>query len=104
MGCVETKEIKDFEVSIKDFYSSTRQRFSNNKETPQAQELKLTLDLQHPSSYTLYTRSNSIPFFRKDKPSTKSTGYFPCPTEDLSLDHSSLWSTCNNSFRSKNVS
>ena len=104
MGCVETKELKDFEVSITDIYKRTRQRFFTNKKKANEQQIKLKLDLKLPSSYTIYTKSNSIPSFGRDQLTSKSKTYLQCPKEDYSMDDSCLSSTCHNSFKTKIVS
>ena len=103
MGCVETKDLKEFEATINNLYSNTREKFFSQKKKQQKKELKLILDLKVQSSYTLFTRPNDIRPFGKDQKINKSKLHIKNDKNFLYVEDSWLSSACKNSFSDKIV-
>ena len=103
MGCVETKDLKEFEATINNFYSNTREKFFGRKKKQQEKELKLILDLKVPSSYTLFTKPNDLRPLGKDQMLNKSRSLLKVDKSFLYVEDSWLSSICKNSFSDKIV-
>jgi hypothetical protein len=101
MGCVETKDFKEFEATINNLYSNTRKKFFGNKKKPQEKELKLIIDLKVPSSYTLFTKTNDLKPFGKDRKTNKSKSYLKVDKSLLFVEDSWISSICKDSSNYK---
>ncbi len=68
MGCVETKDFKEFEATINSFYVKTTQKLFGRKIEREPKDVRLILDVKKSACFILFTKRNDLkPFVRENE-------------------------------------